>query len=427
MSNLLVMRRPETLSPMPKFGIGTTRSTTAGQPYLNINLYDGELNYYGNLVTSTSYSNHQSSWMDAVRLPSSNEGFYGHHCSANGWTGHIYQSIGPGMSGSTPPGNVSILSTIYDGIWIDYEGVRSDIYVAALNNELRIQSRGGSRFFIERLSSLVSTSAVITSPGTNTNFRGSVCYNKRIKTLTFLEPTNTSGNYRYHIWTNPAKDLTGVPGELYEFMRSAKSGENGATYSFTDFTWTTNITNGDLESYARIAVVHGDNGLVGLVRNTPNVGKRFSVYNPSTNTVIDTSLLTSSSVTYGNSTYYTQNWNITWDNSCVAVYSQHYYYGAGIHVHFINTNDPSKYSRFSQFDTSAGWSLLPASSSSFIAGYGGNIDGNNGVDLRMFTQNISNYNQLSTGQEAPTSSVRIDGAYTTTNYPLFITCDTWGD
>jgi len=299
----------------------------------------------------------------------------------------------PGMGGV---GTVYRREDLVQSVWPDYgtvishSGIRQRISIYANGNTIRVYGRS-SLLSYESLTTNTSTYRnIIGEPGTNC--RGMISYNDRTRTLAYVV-TDTALNYRVHVWRHPGISLNDVSyktGQLYRFLTEARAAQNGATYYYNDFSFSSSNAASYTESTQHIRIVMGDNGTLGLIRFTPSnqTIHRFAVLNPSgtaiTGTVTavsDNTVTTSYGIEQGN--YYGMRSNITWDNMWIAAYAPYYYYGTGFACHFVYTPDPSKGYKFLNSNTSTGCQVVPIMESQWLFRQSDNTDGGVGVTVAM--------------------------------------------
>lgn len=274
------------------------------------------------------------------------------------------------------------------GTHIGEEGVRQRVSLYLNGNVIRVHNRGSLSCY-EQIGADWFKNA-IGEPGANGY--GTISYNDRTRQLIIIQGTNNS--YRLHSWTNRGRSLNErsyKTGTIYKFMQEARNGTNGASYFYNDFTWGTTGSNTSNEDRYHFRVIAGDNGVVGLVRMTPNNQTIHSYITPNPSgttlsvapTAVSTLALTTSyGIDSGNA--YGIRSNITWDNKWIACYSAYYYYGAGINSHYVSVANPSIGYVWQWGGTNMGVQVLPFKENKFIVRLSAwNNDGNEAVRLGL--------------------------------------------
>lgn len=330
----------------------------------------------------------------------------------------------------------------YFGTVIGPEGFRQKISIWNQNSDISIFRRGAYR--MEYLSLSNGTTLNTSGEPSNTSF-GMNSYNSRINRLALVRG-DSNNNYRLHVWTNPNINLNRedfLSGDLYNFLRQAYLGENGASYFYNDFSWSTSGSSSYNESRYHMRIVLSDDGKVGIARMTPSnqTVSGFLVPNPAgtsptTNisTLISLSLTTSYGIEQG--TPYGMRSNINWDNSAVICYSPYYYYASGINMHIFSTKDASKIGYYQDSSSSWGIATFPIGKSSFgIHNNANNADTGSGQYFETITPGIHfNTGRRATSGAAWSNYSNIDSygqylandtGYTSTNYPHWGPMNSW--
>lgn len=318
------------------------------------------------------------------------------------------------------------------GVTVNPYGIRQKNSLYVSNTTARKHMRGHYQY--SETFSWTSFANTSGTPG-NTSY-GMVGYNHRTKTLVVLT-TGGSSTYRAHVWVNPASGLDGTDFEsasLEKFMSNAYSGVNGASYYYNDFTWSTTSSTSYNESNYHLRVIVGDNNKVSLVRFTPNsevINGYFTLNPSSTSTSVTNGTSLPVTTTYGidNGNYYGLRHQITWDNKWVAAYAPYYYYGCGIKVHVINTEDPTIYYTYQYDDTSNGVGISPVQEGKFILSYhSANMDSGNGHYVgTMDPQNFRDgeYGSIGAALTVAYDEGGHDSYYSSTNYGWLIPMSSW--
>lgn len=342
-----------------------------------------------------------------------------------------------------PVGNFINSYWPYYGTVIGTAGKRQRISTYIQNNTIQIHKRGGSGIIA---SFSISNASLINLTGepASTSY-GQISYNERTKTLAIMRG-NGSAQYRLHVWKNPNINLNDdalTAGELYTFMYNARQGIGGASYFYNDFTWNTSGSTSYSESMYHNRVIMGDNGMVGLVRMTPSNQTVHAYVVPNTagtsptsgpTTVSSLSLTTSYGIDQGN--YYGMRSNITWDNSFVFCYSPYYYYGSGLNMHHVSTENPSIGYTNQDSNTSWGVQVMPIGTSEVLThNTSTNADSANGILMYIVSPQAAYKNGVQLNSDTSVSSgsplnlfgyyCPVDTGYTSTNYPHVVPMGTW--
>jgi hypothetical protein len=293
------------------------------------------------------------------------------------------------------------------------------------------------------------------------NGYGQIGYSQRTRTLVALESKDSANNYRLHIWrnTNANRDLNDYNasvGILHAFMSEAKAAATPTStfmtattavgYTYQDFQWQQANSQNYTESRYRARVIPCDNGTIAIYRWVPSNQAHMAVFTATPQTLgsagtLNTSFTTQApTTTYGidNGNQYGHRSMMTWNNYWIACYAPYYYYGCGVQVHFINTQDPTKYFLGNNNDTSNGGQLMPFKEGKFIFNQSiQNADGNVGmrlwhIDLDGWSSNLRYYDgsAISYGQNISltnwsTLTYSFDTRYTSTNYPTLAVSNHW--
>ena len=387
------------VSPYPLFAIWTNQdnSRKAGYSVINSDFQ---------VVATSRLNNRQGGWTD-VDLSDLNNWYedfrgwtytngnfgtggntthFGGATNMNGADGnHLYSFQVFGNYGNTQMNRADQWGqfTKRCGTIIGVKGVRQRVSHYSTDSTFQIRMRGSVYGYVDQVN---LNSATYATWAGRTN-RGMSSYNDRTKTLAVAE-SNTSNQIRLHVWknTNPNLNLNAnnyESGDLHLFLSEAKtagpSGTN-ASYSFYDFTWSSNGSTQAEPSYV-MRLIMGDNGTIGFSRFSPQGNaQQYGWYiptNPGTAGNSGTGAFTDSGTNLGNTTSYSIDQgdsygirtNISWDNNWVISYSPYYYYGCGINLHCIYTQDPTKYYYWRNTDGSNGTSPVPFGESSFMMCY----------------------------------------------------------
>ena len=434
---------PNSIEPLPTFSTYDATSNMAGS------VYDSNLSAVTNWVVNTSAEGWSYSHAagNGQNLPSSNGS------SSNG-AAHTPANQAEGNMHMNPPaiggyGAMMRHTTNTASVWvrfgtvIGFPGTRQKISLYASGNSLGVYPRG-SLVPMETLTTNTATFRnIIGEPGTTCN--GMISYNDRTKTIAYVTNNGSSTvNYRVHVWRHPGVNLNTMEykvGDLYKFLTEAKSGVNGASYYYNDFTWSTTSATSYTESMSHMRIIMGDNGTLGIVRFTPDYGTyhAYAVLNPSGTAI--TGSVTQISTNACTTTYgieqgdrYGMRSNITWDNQWIAAYAPYYYYGSGICMHLVYTQDPSKGYKYTITDSSAGINVAPIRENAFILHRTNNADSGSLFNYMLMNPGgtyVNGLNDVGTavangGALTTTSeSGYLDITYTSTNYPSLIAMSSW--
>lgn len=318
------------------------------------------------------------------------------------------------------------------GTLINPRGIRQKNSIWTSSTTLRKYTRGALHYY-ETLnwSTYANTSG---TPG-NTN-SGMNSYNDRTKTFVIVT-TGGSDTYRIHVWKHPNYGLDGsdyAHGSLKKFISDAYSGLNGASYFYNDFSWSTSGSTSYSESTLHLRVIVGDNDKVGLVRFTPSnqtINGYFTLNPSSTSTSVTTGVAMGGTTSYGieQGSLYGLRHQLTWDNKWIITYSPYYYYGAGALMHFISTEDPTKYFYYAYNGTSSGVGISPINQSGFIWNSYDNNSDSTGLYYGIFEPQAHLERGLAVGSQLTTQYTyggTTDASYyTSTNYPWLVAMGTW--
>lgn len=397
---------------------------TSGHPYTNSELWGG---YSGPTQTNSTVSSNSSSyWIQSI--------------SCNTSDGNMLLSV-PSKGGR----NVSMHRNFdsIGGWWsrnaiiAHEEGVRNPWSIHLNNNYWAINMRGGFGGW----DSVDGSSAAIRDVGSYNTTYGSGSYNQRTKTLCIIMGSG-SNNYRAYFWKHPTVDLMAKGlkgGEFYKFLSEAKAGTNGASYFYNDFNWATNGSTSYNEAQYKIKTVMGDNGLVGVMRMSPNNQTTSGYFTPGANgaTVSVTNLISLGLTTtygYDNGDRFGAQHQTTWDASWVACYTPYYYYGSGMNVHFIYTKDPSKQYYRQDANTSLGFQIVPVLENQFLVAVSINNDGNAEMQFASLDPEGHRVNGLDGGGSALANGGQVhmewqyqqlDTNYTSTQYSAIVAAGNW--
>ena len=430
----------------------------AVDPYPTFAVYEG-VNFYGGNIYDSSFNN-----LAGYQISTSSEGnsvtysATGSTVSSNSVGAQFPQFVcahqAEGNVCLTPPafgGNgpfwrhVSQTMSVWSwfGTVIGNVGIRQKISVYANGNTIRVYPRGG----LTALESLSSTNTstyrnIIGEPGTAC--QGQISYNSRTNTLVYLVSASGGNSYRAHVWRHPLIQLNRpdyLVGDLYRFMTEGRSGTNGASYYYNDFTWSTTSSTAT-EPANHMRVIMGDNEILGLVRFTPSTQTvhGYVTLNPSSTaptgsvTTLNTNTVTTSYGIEQSTTYYGMRSNITWDNQWMACYAPYGWYGCGIALHIVNTTDPSKGYKYLAQDSTNGWQIAPIRENSFMMHRSINSDSGNLFNYYMVNPSgafINGRNDNGTtiaNGDAILASVEsgyLDVWYSSTDYPVLVPMGSW--
>lgn len=434
---------PNSIEPLPTFSTYDATSNMAGS------VYDSNLSAVTNWVVNTSAEGWSYSHAagNGQSQPSSNGSTSNGaaHTPANQAEGNMHMNP-PAIGGY---GAMMRHTTNTASVWarfgtvIGFPGTRQKISLYASSNSIGVYPRG-SLVPMETLTTNTATFRnIIGEPGTSCD--GMISYNDRTKTIAYVTNNGSSTvNYRVHVWRHPGVNLNTMEykvGDLYKFLTEAKSGVNGASYYYNDFTWSTTSATSYTESMYHMRIIMGDNGTLGIVRFTPSNSTHhaYAVLNPSGTAItgsvtqISTNACTTS---YGieQGSQFGMRSNITWDNQWIAAYAPYYYYGSGICMHLVYTLDPSKGYKYTITDSSAGINVAPIRENAFILHRSSNADSGQMFNYMLMNPGgtyVNGLNDVGTavangGALTTTSeSGYLDITYTSTNYPSLIAMSSW--
>ena len=434
---------PNSIEPLPTFSTYDATSNYAGS------VYDSNLSAVTNWIVNTSAEGWSYSHAagNGSTAPSSNGSTSNGaaHTPANQAEGNMHMNP-PSIGGY---GAMMRHTTNTASVWarfgtvIGFPGTRQKISLYASGNSLGVYPRG-SLVPMETLTTNTATFRnIIGEPGTTCN--GMISYNDRTKTIAYVTNNGSSTvNYRVHVWRHPGVNLNTMEykvGDLYKFLTEAKSGVNGASYYYNDFTWSTTSATSYTESMSHMRIIMGDNGTLGIVRFTPDYGTyhAYAVLNPSGTAItgsvtqISTNACTTS---YGieQGSQYGMRSNITWDNQWIAAYAPYYYYGSGICMHLVYTQDPSKGYKYTLTDSSFGINVAPIRENAFILHRTSNADSAGMFSYMLMNPGgtyVNGLNDVGTavangGALTTTSeSGYLDVTHTSTNYTSLIAMSSW--
>lgn len=440
----------QVLDPLPNIGIWSQYSGSQ----LTFSVYDSYLGlihsgYYD--TNSEQFSNYSSYGRAEGSVGSSSRGTYwGQSCTNFQSEGHWVLNL---PTKNANYAGVHSPVTPKDGYWpyfgtvIGPKGYRQRISLYTSNDTIELWTRGG--YSLTESVNVNSQNLINASGRPGNGSYGMISYNSRINRMAFLQG-DSNNNYRLHIWTNPNKNLNtdniGVGGtSLYTFMKEARDGLNGASYFYNDFQWQSSSSTSYDESRYHMRIIMGDNGVVGMVRMTPNNETRhnYVIPNPAGTTPTQGSTAVTQqglTTSYGidNGQPYGMRSTITWDNASIACYSPYYYYGAGINMHLVDTYDPTRSFRYQESDSSWGINVVPIGTGDILIRNPGwsNSDGAAAVYVRVLNisgafQNLRNPTS-SSSSTSPGFALSgndvylpVDTSYTSTMYPWVIPMGNW--
>lgn len=134
----------------------------------------------------------------------------------------------------------------------------------------------------------------------------------------------------------------------------------------------------------------------------------------------------------------------TWDHKWVAMYSPYYYYGGGIMVYFVSTEDCRRWFKANYTGSNGGGAIFPSGRTGFWYGYGDNKDSTGlhmmswdftktdttgtGSTVYGFSTNASGTSLTSINNQASLSTSAqyvLPSYYYSTNYPRYATVNWW--
>ena len=436
----------QVLDPLPTFCIWTNYANN--QRIYSV--YDSYMQPIssGFYDTGTEQWSNYASWhrTDSSIGSSSGSSYFGQSCSSYQSEGHWFVNP-PAHSGSyapiTRPYWFMENYWAYFGTVISPKGLRQRISPYLQGNSMHIYEFGGPTMvsYVSLDGNLLETSGEPASTA-----QGTISYNANTKKLVAIRG-NSSNSYRLHVWFNPNIDLNSREvgkNSLYDFLRQARLGQNGASYYYNDFSWTNSGSQNYNESRYHFRVIMGDNDKIGLVRMTPDYETRHVWIQPNpagTSLSVSPTLISSLGLTtsYGidQGTKYGMRSMNTWDNRTIACYSPYYYYGSGINIHFVDTQDPSRGYYWQNGDTGWGWHPFPIGSGGIGIRYtGANVDGSNGVYVNVHQpsgafkngrQPNNTNNAVGNGGQLNgiVSYFPVDTGYTSTDYAWVLPMTTW--
>ena len=293
---------------------------------------------------------------------------------------------------------------------------------------------------------------------TDNNYATGTGYNEKTKMLVMIHSGDESGNTskRIHIFRGN-QDLNKVP-RIKDFFDDLKS-----TEYFTD-TWT-NQNNKDW------CVVVGNNGWVGFGLKQSN-SKRYGVFDCNVKGVgvaltgasrqwsswhdFSGSTTTSYGASSGHQ-YYTK-FHTTWDGTWGMIFSPYYYYGCGINAFCMSLENPRKFVNINQTKSGRSNPWVPWGRTGFHGGWSDNCDSETwNTYAWCFDPEDSDHEtttQVSMGTTSGDSVIpdnntinpqggtytnktgvvslsscrtTLTGGYGSTNYPLLMGVDWWGN
>lgn len=226
---------------------------------------------------------------------------------------------------------------------------------------------------------------IMDSSGSTSNY-GAVGYNRNTNTLVLLQYLGSNTQFRLHKWTDLPK-LSLDNSVLKEALIEAKA---SGRYSFVDLTLD---SVSDDEWRYRATLFPTDDGGVWITKKGASSGLYvYAILQDDSVQNFGVCSAPTTHYTYSNANYMAHSFQVSEDQSCVAVFHQYYYYACGLHAVYLSSKHIGKmtYSQYNDTSNSTSFSRIGGSKFAFHLSTNADVSSNRCLPIYVIDPDVEN-------------------------------------